>query len=389
MFYFNISKLLPRLLKREVAELYITVAIKSFALSMISIFEPLYFYKLGFTIPQILLFYLATYILYFFIVPLGGKIINRFGFEHSIFFSVPFCILYFLTLYLISIYSFFILIAPIFLIIYKTLYWPSYHANLAKYGIEKERGKEVSALNVIDLLFGAIGPILGGLIITSFGFNILFIIVACILLVSVIPLFTTKEKFISKEIFSYKKCFERLFALGNRKAMWKFMGLGEEMIYLIIWPIFIFLIIKNYSVIGGLMTLSLLISVFATSYIGYSFDNGNGKKILRKNLILYFILWLIRGFISTPVGFFLIELFSKITNAGIHIPLMAHTYKKANKYGTLKYSIFFEQALIIGKTFITFIVFLLFFIWGAGFWVWVVCFFIAGLCSLLYYIDSK
>lgn len=207
VFYPKIFKLFPCLLKREVAELYIAVAIKTFALSMISIFEPLYLYKLGFSISQILFFYIATYFLYFFIVPLGGKIINRFGFEHSIFFSIPFCILYFLALYLISIYPFFIFIAPVFSIIYKTLYWLSYHANLSKYGVEEERGKEVGALNVIDLLFGAIGPLLGGLIIVSFGFNILFIIVACILFVSIIPLFSTKENFVSKDFFFLQRLF--------------------------------------------------------------------------------------------------------------------------------------------------------------------------------------
>lgn len=56
MIHFNILKLFPSFLKREIAELYITVAIKTFALSMISVFEPLYFYQLGFSIPQILLF---------------------------------------------------------------------------------------------------------------------------------------------------------------------------------------------------------------------------------------------------------------------------------------------------------------------------------------------
>ncbi|MDO9399462.1 MAG: MFS transporter [bacterium] len=386
---FNIVKFFPSFLKREIAELYISVAIKTFALSMISIFEPLYLYELGFSISQILFYFALTYILYFFVVPLGGKIINRFGFEHSNLFSIPFCILYFLTLYFISFNSFLIFLAPIFSVIYKMLYWPSYHADFAKYGVEKERGKEVGILDSISQLFGAIGPLIGGLIIVFFGFNVLFIVVSCVLLASAIPLFTTKEKFISQEKFYYKKCFERLFSQRNRKCMWKFMGIGEEMISFVVWPIFIFLIIKNYSIIGGLISLSILISIFVTSYMGYSFDNGNGKKMLRKNLILFFILWLVRGFINTTAGIFLLELFNKITYAGVRIPLMAHTYKKANEYGTLKYAIFFEQSLIIGKIFIALIVGLLFFIFGTGFWVWIAAFFIAGLCSLLYYVDSK
>ncbi|MBI4652851.1 hypothetical protein HY750_01205 [Candidatus Kuenenbacteria bacterium] len=385
---FKIKKLFPSFLKREIGEFYIAVSIQTFALSMISLFEPLYLYKLKFSIPQILVFFISVYLIFFFVVPLSGKIINRFGFEHSIFFSIPFCILYFLSLYLISFYSFFIFIAPIFLVVYKMLYWPSYHANFAKYGIKEELGKEVGALKIIGLIVGVIGPFIGGLIIAFFGFNILFIIVACILFVSIIPLFTTKEKFIAQK-FSYKNCFKRLFSKKNKKAMWKFIGIGEELVDLVLWPIFIFLIIKNYSILGGVISLSILISIFATFYIGYSFDNGKGKKILRKSLMPYFIFWIIRGFIKTISGVFIIELFARIFRSGIFIPLTAHTYKTANQYGTLKYAIFFEQALTIGKTSIALIAFLLFSIFSAGFWIWATIFFIAGLYSLLYYVDSK
>jgi MFS family permease len=385
---FNIAKIFPSFLKREIGEFYITVSIQTFALSMISLFEPIYLFKLGFSIPQILLFFISVYLIFFFIIPLSGKIINYFGFEHSIFLSIPFCILYFLSLYLISFYSFFIFIAPVFLVIYKMLYWPSYHANFAKYGIKEQIGKEIGALKIIGLLIGVIGPFIGGLIIASFGFNVLFIIVSCILFVSIIPLFTTKEKFISQK-FSYKDCFKRLFSKENKKNMWKFIGIGEELINLVLWPIFIFLIIKNYSILGGVVSLSILVSVFATFYIGYSFDNGNGKRILRKSLFPYFIFWIIRGFIKNISGIFIIELFARIFRSGIFIPLTAHTYKMANQYGTLKYAIFFEQSLTIGKISIALIAFLLFTFCGVGFWIWTIIFFIAGLYSLLYYVDSK
>jgi MFS family permease len=264
------------------------------------------------------------------------------------------------------------------------LYWPSYHANFAKYGIKEQIGKEIGALKIIGLLIGVIGPFIGGLIIASFGFNVLFIIVSCILFVSIIPLFTTKEKFISQK-FSYKDCFKRLFSKENKKNMWKFIGIGEELINLVLWPIFIFLIIKNYSILGGVVSLSILVSVFATFYIGYSFDNGNGKRILRKSLFPYFIFWIIRGFIKNISGIFIIELFARIFRSGIFIPLTAHTYKMANQYGTLKYAIFFEQSLTIGKISIALIAFLLFTFCGVGFWIWTIIFLLLAyiLCYIM------
>jgi hypothetical protein len=62
---FNIAKIFPSFLKREIGELYITVSIQTFALSMISLFEPIYLFELGFSISQILLFFIFVYLIFF------------------------------------------------------------------------------------------------------------------------------------------------------------------------------------------------------------------------------------------------------------------------------------------------------------------------------------
>jgi predicted MFS family arabinose efflux permease len=150
-------------LKREILELYASTTIKYFALSLISIFEPVYLYTL------------ITYTVVFFAVPLGGKLAVRFGFEHCIFYSVPLLIIYYLILYSISFLPILFFIAPFFIAFHKILFWPAYHANFVYYGNKSRRAMEISSIKGLVYLVAIIGPIIGGIILTFFGFKIFFV----------------------------------------------------------------------------------------------------------------------------------------------------------------------------------------------------------------------
>src|SRR3989338_5630578 len=88
-------------LSYQVRELYLSVSIVTFAVAMVAIFEPIYLYQLGFSLRQILLFYLAVYVLYLVFVPLGAKFARRFGYEKAILVGSPFLALYYIFLFLI------------------------------------------------------------------------------------------------------------------------------------------------------------------------------------------------------------------------------------------------------------------------------------------------
>jgi len=67
-------------LSYQVRELYIAASMVSLAAAMVAIFEPIYLYKIGFSLEKILLFYLAVYVAYLFSIPLGAKFARRFGY---------------------------------------------------------------------------------------------------------------------------------------------------------------------------------------------------------------------------------------------------------------------------------------------------------------------
>ncbi|MBU2576045.1 MFS transporter [Patescibacteria group bacterium] len=334
----------------QVRELYISASMISLAVSMVAIFEPIYLYKNGISIQNILLFYLGIYAVYLFAVPLGAKFARRFGYEKAILLSTPFLALYYLSLYFVPSNYIFIPIAILAFVLQKSFYWPGYHADFARFGRESERGREVSNIMAIINGVNIIGPFVGGLLISMFGFKVLFVVATAIILASNIALLSTPEKF-KPNPFSYKGAFNRLFAKENRRNFFGYIGFGEELIGMVIWPIFIFTLITNFLSIGSLVALSTLTTTVILLFVGRMVDGAEEQRrsVLKVGSVFKSFVWFIRMLVKGPLGVFLGDALSRITNNVIIIPMLAMTYDHANDTSVMKTVVFFEMALIVGK----------------------------------------
>lgn len=387
---FFIDHYLKHSLRNEISELYVSVAIKNFAFSMIAVFEPVYLYKLYDSLAIVFLYYLITYIIYFFAVPLGAKAAAKYGFEHCIFYSIPFAILYFLALSQIPSFGFLVIFAILFLVIYKALFWPAYHTDFAHYSLKGYKGRELGTLSLISTIVTIIGPVIGGIILTKFNFETLFVIVSIISLISAIPLFITREKF-EPHIFSYKKAFERFLKPYNqykRKNSIAYFGYGEEIIAAVAWPIFIFLLIKEFYLIGLLMSVVVLLTSISCLYVGKLSDtlqkNGR-KKLFTASTVVYATSWFFRPFVGNWLGIILIDFISKGIRPGIYYPLLTFVYTGGgNNKGFLKYTIFYEMSLTLGKILITFFALLFSLILASYSFFWLVLFGFTGLWTLIF-----
>jgi MFS family permease len=367
-------------LTRQIKELFWSTAILDFAVSAIGIFEPIYLYTLGFSLTKIILFFLAVYAIYFLILPFGGKIARLHGYEHSIIYSSPFLIFYYLSLSAISYHQIFILTAILSLAIQKMLYWPGYHADFARFGEDGRRGREISNLIVLDSLVVVLGPIFGGIVISTLGFKVLFIIVSFLILCSNIPLLTTPEEFTSVP-FSYRDALKRIFKKENRRELFAYMGFGEELIAGFLWPVFIYLIIKQYFSIGFVVGMSTFLSIILTFYIGRITDVSSRHRLVKIGTTFTFFTWLMRLLVISGFGVFLVDSLYRISRRVIGIPLMAITYEKAKGTSVMKSIIFFQMALALGKLLVSVLVMILLFLFPNS---WIAIFVLAAFMTLLY-----
>lgn len=332
----------------QVKELFQSTAILDFATASVMLFEPVYLRQAGLSIEQILLFFLVLYVAYFLLLPLGGRICRKNGYEHSILYSSPFLILYYLSLFAIPFSRFFIISAIVSLVIQKILYWPGYHANFATWGSADERGREISNRAVISSVASTLAPVFGGLVVAFFGFKSLFGVVAGLILLSNVPLLRTPELFIPKS-FAYTGAMKRIFDPAKRRQLFGFMGFGEELIALVLWPIFISLMVPNFVLFGAVISLSMLTTVLVTLYIGRLADEGSRHVLIRTGVVYASASWLIRPLIVGGFGVFLMDAFYRVTKNTMAVPMMAVVYDEGKGDGIMESVVFFEMALSLGK----------------------------------------
>lgn len=376
---YNVTHYFSKRVKRELAELWASVAIMDFSVAAITIFEPIYLYTIGFSLQQVMLFYLAVYVLYFLLVPLGGKFIGQIGYEHTIFYSTIFLICYYLSLFLIPHHPVFILLAVYMFAMQKSLYWPAYHGDFAQYSDSEDVGRETASLQTISMIVYVLGPLAGGFMTEYFGFGVLFFVVSILILISNIPMLITREKF-KIENFSYFTTFKMIFKKENFRSFLAYLGFGEELIVMVAWPIFIYILIKDYLTIGGIIALATLVTGVVLLYIGKLTDKKDKRKMIKTGTVFYSVAWFLRLLAATGIQVFFIDAFSRLFKNVIYVPLAALVYNKANKSDIIKAVVFFEQSLAFGKIIAALLVYLLLFYFSGL----TAAFVIAGIMTLLY-----
>ncbi len=374
----------PSHLPRELKELYLTMTMLNFALAAGMLFEPIYLYTIGFSLSQIMLYYFAVYVLYFFLMPLGGKFVKWKGFEHGIAFGSFFLILYFLCLLHIPSSPLFVGLAVCTLACQKMFFWPGYHADFAFFSQSEERGREVGIVAIFDAFSYVIGPILGGLLIGFFGFAGLFTVMCIMILLSNVPIMTTRESFKPSSI-SYAEPYNALLRSENRSYLLAYMGYGEELVLLAVWPIFVYVTFGNFVETGAAITFSTLITSLTILYIGRLTDKADHKKILRISSVFVTLSWIMRFFISSKGGVIFSDFFSRTTKYMFALPFFSGLYKHATEHSVVRTVLFFEMSLTIGKLIVAGVLAVLFYYIPNA---WNAAFAVAAFFSLLYFLLS-
>jgi len=313
---------------RELNELYISIAIRSFALSLVGIFVPIYLYKQGYSFASIFLFYAFWSLVHaLFSIP-SAKISSKLGAKRSMLISIPFLIIFLLLLYSLEDFNWPIFLLAVFVGISTSLFWVSYHIDFAKFSNKRSRGKQIGFSTIIASLFSVFGPIAGALILTFIGFKSLFIIASFLLLGSVIPLFMSREIHEPSSL-SLKGFFKD----QKIKDIVSFLGHGmESKMTVTAWPLFIFIFIlgEKYISLGSISSLTLGVSLIATFVIG-SFSDISRKMVLKVGTIFNSIIWIFRSFVVTPIQVFVVDAFYGASRTSMHIPFDAINYDKAKR----------------------------------------------------------
>lgn len=333
---------------RQLKELYFFQLFFSFAFSLITIFEPVFFYQLGIPLAAISLYYAIHYTLYIVLMPLGGKFAARFGVERSLAVSTPFFVLYFVLLALLPQLPAFFWVAVIVLTAHKIFYWPAYHADFTQFSDGKNQGTEQSWMRVITQGAGIAGPLLGGFIAAGLGFPALFTVAAGSALLAGVTLLRTQEK-IKLGRLEYTAHWRLIFASRHRRMVIAMFGWAEDMILLVWWPIWLIMIVGSVHYLGMMAAAAVAVMSVWGFVLGELIDRRSARWVLRWGAPVVALGNLIRLTATTPLRAFFVNVGVQTASIGVALPFLVQLYKNGKSVGPLSYALAFETVLAISK----------------------------------------
>lgn len=334
--------------KGELKEFFLFTCLFSFASALILIFEPVFFYQQGFSLAKISIYYCLHYILYLFLLPLGGKFAYRFGLERSLSLAMPMFVVYFLMLAALPRAPELFWMAWVLLTVFKILYWPAAHAIIVRYGDRKNQGTELSWFFGLTYGVGIMGPLLGGIVATWFGFPVLFVIAAVTALFASFPLMKTRERYRPQD-FPYAEAWRMMRAQKFRRLGWSMGGWIENLVDLVYWPIFMFIILGGADKLGFISSFNVFLMALLGFIIGEVSDRLPSRRILRLHLPFMFIGYLMRPIIFSPISVLLTDALGRAAYIGVRLPMWHFLYPRAKREGPLRYMVMIEMQLAVAK----------------------------------------
>lgn len=255
---------LLRIRLSELRRLYWAHTVKEVAASLVTIFVPIYLYRLDYEVSAIIgYFFLATLFWGITQVP-ALKLANHIGFNRSMGISLIVQGLQILMLATLPNLHW-----PLWSIAFVwgisiSMYWPQFRACFTRSLSHRRVGPAVGISSALLMLAYGIAPAIGGAIASWLGIGVLYGVTMLCFVAAAFPLLTGRE-FMEEERFSLRE-------IPWRKARRDLIAnMGSEidgMVATSVWPLFIFLIIPSYVGVGLLSSIAVIASIIIALYVG-------------------------------------------------------------------------------------------------------------------------
>jgi MFS family permease len=335
----------PFLPKKELTQIYISMALRYFAVSLIGIFVPLYLMQeIGVSLQQALLFYVFYSVVFAVSAPVAAKFASTYGLKHSVMLAIPFYLAFVWLLYLLPTVNISLLVISGLLGLSQAFYWMGLHLIFKHASDKKHRGEECGKRTAFSKVGMILGPTIGGILITYYGFGLAFICASILLLLAGGVLFLSKEEHM-KFHFSAKTIFNKNYW---RDSLY-FTARGvRNMAEGVLWPIFIFFILGSYVSLGILGSILAGVTAVLVWLSGKYSDRVGKRKVIRWIVPFEALGWLARAFVQTVSHVFGATIFGALSFGALDSPISARMYDKA-KGDLMSYFVSREIFMCLGR----------------------------------------
>lgn len=331
-------------------------------MGLVGVFGVIFIFTIGGSLQFVFLYYIAICFSFFLFLPLWAKTLKYLSMNKFMAIGNLFYIIHIIALYLIAqnYFSlvFLIPLAIISNILARATYWVPYNINFSLFVSKHHRGRQLSFLNIIISILGIIIPIVAAFIIAKFGFPVLYILAIAIFAISSFPIIFIPSK---KETFSfgYFETFKKLFSKRHFHTNLAYFADGfQDYIGAVMWPIFIFLLLKGNYIDVGLISAGIVLVICILRYlIGEATDKFNKKKLIRYGSILYSIGFILKTIIDTGLHVFFVGIYHDFTSILFRTPFDVLTFEIAADEGHYidEFTVLREMALNLGRVVVLFL----------------------------------
>lgn len=294
---------------RELSQFYLSVFAKGLARGSILIFVPIYLLQLGYSLRQVAILYIAKFVIFMIVSPIGMWCNSRFGIKKTMVIGDLFLIAYLGAVILLAQQPELYFLLAILYGLASGLYLSAYHIEFTHAKDSKREGEEISIGKVLIILSQVMAPLLGAVLITLGSYRLNFIVSAITILLSLVPLFMSPDFKTRPYRFNIKNLRT---ADSKRKALsyagFGVLQLGND----IFWPLFIYMILENVLEVGTLVSISTAFTIFGVLWYGRKVD-GSVRQGLVGGVWAHAPSWLIRLFVVTPIGVTLANFYANFT----------------------------------------------------------------------------
>ncbi len=371
----------------DVAEMYVSRLMTIFAINISTIFVAVYMYESGYSIPQIILYYLVLNALR---IPVSwgvAMVAAYWGPKHGILIANILRIPSLMALVMLEQWGVGALaLFGVLTAVAASLYDLCYMIDFSKVKHVEHVGREIGTMQVLERLARVVSPLVGGVLAASFGPHTTIIVASVVFLCAAIPLLRTAEPTETRMKLKFRE-------FPWREARRTFIGeiaVGVDFIASgLIWTLFMATVVfvssgeSVYAYLGALTSVGVLASLVAAWTYGHLIDRARGRELMVAGAVGNWLVHLFRPFITTTAGAAGVNITSEIGTAAYNMSFTRVVLDMADRSSyRIGYLMIIEIMYNIGATLACAVALLATWLWGNVFGMQVT-FFVAAFAVLL------
>lgn len=330
----------------DIARVYYAHTINNFALSIISVYIPVYLLTLGYSLERV--------VIYFTIAALFGLLVGllvyvglmqRLGVIRTFKIYYPLQIVYLIFLFLLARFNYPPEIVAMMYGAANYAYWMPLNQLFLNHSPSEEMGSNLSKFYAYPKIFGIIGPIIGAVLVPFVGFWPVFVLAICGVFLSYIPLRKVNDTAIKIKL-NLSDGWNRVKRNKTLFTFEVFDNIIEESEWF--WTIYVFLIIGSLSTPGIVGALEALGGALFALGIG-KISNKKSKKLIPIASIGLIFIFLSRIFIEGQIIAYAITILASFTMTMFLVTYFSTIYKTVKGEGAEEFLVIREIPTVLGR----------------------------------------